>query len=95
MGMVIAFILGCLVTIWWKSKPHDQKANRKAKPVTAKGNPNVNKAIDMPSEQRNSGIRACKVPNNPVIDDELREVLLEYMVEQIKKGKIKLVEDAD
>jgi glucose-6-phosphate dehydrogenase assembly protein OpcA len=94
MAMVIAFILGCLMMVWWKAKPHEQKS---AKEVVSTGNQYVTKAISglRTAEQRVTEIRACRVPKNPAIDDELREVLLEYMVEQIKKGKIKLIEDVD
>jgi len=97
MGIVLAFIIGGLVTVWWKGKPHNQKTARAVRQVTAAGTQYLSKAIVglRTAEQRGAKIYASKVLKNPIIDDELKAILLEHMIDQIKKGKIKIVEDND
>ena len=97
MGIVSAFILGCLVTVWWKTKPHNPKSYWAAKQVVPEGNQYLDKAKRglRKSEQMVTEIKAARVSKNPVVDDELKDILLEYAINQVKKGKIKIVEDVD
>ena len=81
---LLAFGLGCLVTIWWKSKPDEG---------TFKGHVNrtVNKIFR--NEAKEEEVLDVRLSQSEVIDDELKDLLLEYMIDQIKQGKVKIVED--
>jgi hypothetical protein len=97
MGNISAFILGCLVTIWYRAKPADQKVVKATQQVSLAGTQCVTQAkkVLRTVGQRLIEIQAARVSQNPVIDDELRDILLEYAIDQIKQGKIKIVEDID
>jgi hypothetical protein len=97
MGNVLAFIIGCLVTVWWRAKPNNKESSRAASQVTSTGTQYLNKAKRglRKAGQWVTEIQVARVSKQPTIDDELKDILLEYMIEQIKKGKIKIIEDID
>jgi len=89
--LVSAFILGCLVIVWWKAKPHDPKSSRAAKQVIPEDNQYLKRGLRK-AGQLVTEVKAARVS---VVDDELKDILLEYAIDQVKKGKIKIVEDID
>lgn len=97
MGIILAFIIGCLATLWWRAKANNKESSRVVQKATSEGNQYLSKAIVglRTAEQRGAKIYASKVLKKPVIDDELKDVLLEHMIDQIKKGKIKIIVDVD
>ncbi len=97
MGIVLAFILGCLVTVWWKAKPKQQESSVKVEIGKAEDKGYMDK-VKMELRrvgQKVAQIRAARIAKKPVIDDELKEILLEYAIDQVRKGKIKIVEDVE
>ena len=52
-------------------------------------------SLAVTAEQMITEIKAARVSKNPLVDDELKDILLEYAIDQVKKGKIKIVEDND
>jgi len=97
MGIVLAFILGCLVTVWWKAKANQQDSPRRVETVMTEDKRHIDIARKGVSHaiKKVAQIRAVRLAKKPVIDDELKEILLEYAIDQVKKGKIKIVEDID
>ena len=97
MGILSAFILGCLVTFWWKAKAKQQESCRRVETVMTEDKSYLDTARKGVTSaiQKVAQIRAARIAKKPVMDDELKEILLEYAIDQVRKGKIKIVEDVE
>lgn len=97
MGIILAFILGCLVTAWWKAKPIQQESCRKVETVMSEENRYLDTARKGVTGliQRVAQISTARLVKKPVVDEDLKDILLEYAIDQVRKGKIKIVEDME
>jgi len=97
MGIVSAFVLGCLVTAWWKAKANQKVSSREVETVKPEGSGYVEIAKSglRNAVLRVTEIRSARIPKQPVTDEELKDMLLGYAIDQVRKGKIRIVEDID
>lgn len=81
MGIVVSFGLRCLATLWWRAKPHDQKVVKATQQVSLAGTQYLAEAKEVlkTAGHRVTEIQAARVSKKPVIDNELKDILLEHM----------------